>query len=185
MTRKPYLMTVFHRHPLYTGGISDRLPPKDLGWPTLYTPVALVETHALEEAYNATQSIDRPWWQKRGRGVQKLGQARCRSTSVGDVIGYGRGFWTVADRGFVLVLRLQRGDVVDAYNITKDGLAVMGRGVVFSSTQSGVYVVGAGMSWGRMVRPHTNNLMLRFVQRCGLHQHKNLIGLTENLKGKA
>jgi len=180
MSQKPYFMTVFHRHPLYTGGISDRLPPKDLGWPTLYTPAALVETYTLEEAYNATQSIDGPWWQKRGRGVQKLAQTPCRSTSVGDVIGYGRSYWVVADMGFSLVLRLQRGDVVEVCSTTS-GITTLKPGMVFNSTQSGVYIVGARMSWARMAHSRTNNLTLRFVRRCGLHQQGKLIELVQSL----
>jgi len=180
MIQKPYLITVFHRNPFYAGAISDRLPPKDLGWPTLYTPAALVETYTLEEAYNATQSIDGPWWKKRGSGVQKLAKTPCRSTSVGDVIGYGRSYWVVADMGFSLVLRLQRGDVVDVCSTTKSGITTLEPGMVFSSTQSGIQVYNLGYGIIHLT-PKSNSIVLRFVRRCGLHQQKKLIELTENL----
>ena len=54
----------------------------DRVWPKDYTKVGVVDVADLDEAFEAGNSIDAPWWE--GRRV--IEAAPARSLSVGDVI---------------------------------------------------------------------------------------------------
>lgn len=49
-----------------------------------YDRVATVEARGLDDAYELTNHIDKPWWEN--TGVELHVEPRARSTSVGDVI---------------------------------------------------------------------------------------------------
>jgi hypothetical protein len=54
----------------------------ELRFPLDYECVAMVESDDLDEVFQLTNTIDRPWWENEGVEVRK----QTRSTSVGDVV---------------------------------------------------------------------------------------------------
>jgi hypothetical protein len=59
------------------------------------TPVAIVESDSMDDAYHLTNNIDDAW--TKNKGVQAIGVKEFRSTSVGDILMNGMGEFYIAE----------------------------------------------------------------------------------------